>query len=295
MRVTFGSGGGECVGYLHLPEPLDDAPCVILVPGFSGTQDTPSVQAMVRALTSAGFAAMTFDFRNFGESGGALRQVIHLKDQLVDIHAAIGCAREQRRVAPTHIGLWGTSLGGGHVVVAAAADPSLRAVVAQIPFNGFPKKVENRPTRATLRLLTAMVRDALRGALGRPPFYIRVVGTTGELAVMASPQAQDTIDGLHSKQWRNQIAPRVLFEMMRYKPSDFAPGVAAPLMVCIAEHDRESPAELVRELARKAPRSEVKSYPVAHFDFYRAEVRDRVIRDQLEFLRRHLQKAAPRS
>jgi fermentation-respiration switch protein FrsA (DUF1100 family) len=232
---------------------------------------------------------MTFDFRNFGESGGAPRQVIRLKDQLADIHAAIRCARGQPSVDPARIGLWGTSLGGGHVVAVAADDPNVQAVVAQVPFNGFPKKVENRSTRATLRLLGAMVRDALRGTFGRPPLYIPVVGATGDLAVMASPQAQRTVDGLDSPHWRNYVAPRVLFEMMRYKPSDFAPRVAAPLLVCIAEHHRDLPAgEDGRELARRAPRAEIKSYPVGHFDFYRPEVRDQVIRDQLDFLQRHL-------
>jgi hypothetical protein len=33
----------------------------------------------------------------------------------------------------------------------------------------------------------------------------------------------------------------------------------------------------------------VKEYPVAHFDFYRPDVRDQVIRDQIDFLQRHLQ------
>jgi dienelactone hydrolase len=290
-KLEFDSQGIKCVGYLHVPDRLGRLPCVILVTGFSGTQDTPSIQAMARALTTAGFAAMSFDFRNFGESGGAPRQVIRLKDQLADIHAAVGCVRAQPDVDPARVALWGTSLGGGHVVTAAAEDPNLKAVVAQIPFSGFPKKVENRSTRATLRLLGAMIRDALRGALGRPPLYIRAVGPTGDLAAMASPQAQNTIEALRSEHWRNEVAPRVLFEMMRYKPSDFAPRVSAPLLVCLAEYDREGPAELVRELARQAKRAEVKSYPVAHFDFYRPEVREQVIRDQLEFLHRHLRAA----
>ncbi|WP_267898005.1 hypothetical protein [Spongiactinospora gelatinilytica] len=42
----------------------------------------------------------------------------------------------------------------------AADDPEVAAVVAQIPFNGFPKSVENRSTAQALRLLTAIVWDA---------------------------------------------------------------------------------------------------------------------------------------
>ena len=61
-----------------------------------------------------------------------------------------------------------------------------------------------------------------------PPYYIRAVGTTGELAVMASPQAQQAVDAMHSLQWRNEVAPRALFEMMRYKPGARAHRLAIP-------------------------------------------------------------------
>ncbi len=120
---------------------------------------------------------------------------------------------------PERVALWGTSLGGGHVIGVAADDPRIAAVVAQVPFNGFPKSVEGRSAMATLRLLGASVTDAIRGWLGFPPAYIPVVGSTGDLAVMASTHAQQTIDSMRSGHWRNEVAPRILFEMMRYKPS----------------------------------------------------------------------------
>jgi pimeloyl-ACP methyl ester carboxylesterase len=141
---------------------------------------------------------------------------------------------------------------------------------------------------AALRRLVAMIADAVRGWLGLAPAYIRVVGPPGELAVMASAEAQQTIDGMQSSHWRNEVAPRALFEMMRYKPSDRAGRLEMPVLVCIAEHDRESPVELARQLADNAPRGELKTYPCAHFDFYRPDVRAQVIRDQLAFLRKHL-------
>jgi hypothetical protein len=39
------------------------------------------------------------------------------------------------------VALWGNSLGGAHVISVAADDPRIVAVVAQIPFNGFPRRV----------------------------------------------------------------------------------------------------------------------------------------------------------
>ena len=288
-KVRFDSNGVKCVGYLYHPTSISALQaCVVLANGFTGTQDTPSIQAIAHEFTSNGFTALTFDYRNFGESEGASRQLISIKGQHEDIHAAVLFARSQTSIDPKQIALWGTSLGGGHVIAVAADDPHIAAVVAQIPFNGFPKKVEGRSSTATLRLLGAMFKDAIRGWLGFPPYYIRAVGKTGELAVMASPQAQQTINGMQSNQWRNEVAPRVLFEMMRYKPSDRAYKLKMPVMVCIAENDRETPADLARQIAKNAPYGEFKSYPVSHFEFYSPEVRTLVIMDQINFLRKHL-------
>jgi len=45
---------------------------------------------------------------------------------------------------------------------------------------------------------------------------------------------------MHSVQWRNAVAPRVLFEMRRYKLSAKAHQLTLPVRVCIAEYDREA-------------------------------------------------------
>ena len=288
-QVRFESGGVDCVGYLSHPTGGGaPVPCLVLAHGFSGTQDTPSMQAVAQVVAGAGFAALTFDYRNFGESGGTPRQLITIQGQQEDLHAAIRFARSHPLIDPARIALWGTSLGGGHVIAVAADDPRLAAVVAQIPFNGFPKRVEGRSAMATLRLLGAMITDTVRGWLGLAPAYIRAVGPTGDLAVMASPEAQQTIDAMQSRHWRNEVAPRALFEMMRYKPSARAGRLGMPVLVCIAEHDRESPPELARQIAKHAPRGELKGYPCAHFAFYRPDVRAQVVGDQIDFLRKHL-------
>lgn len=41
--------------------------------------------------------------------------------------------------------------------------------------------------------------------------------------------------------------------------------IAAPLLICLAEHETEISGAFVMEKARKAPRAEVKVYPVGHF------------------------------
>ncbi|MGV0744810.1 alpha/beta hydrolase [Mycolicibacterium sp. XJ870] len=284
-RVTFQSGGDRCVAYVRRSGD-QPAPCIVLCTGFGGTQDTPALVANAEAFAAAGYHAMTFDYRSFGESDGHPRQIVSIAGQLADIAAAVECARGQDYVDGDHIVLWGTSLGGGHVATAAARDPHIAAVIAQIPFNGFPRRVEGRSARSTLRLLAVMVGDWLRGMLRLQPIYIPAVGAQGDLAVMTGTGAQRAIAGMASATWRNEVAPRGLIEMMRYHPGDFAAQVKCPLLVCVGTEDAETSPESAGALAKTAPRGELLEYPVAHFDFYTQEVRQRVVADQLAFLRR---------
>ena len=293
-KVRFESAGVELVGYLHrLADTRGRLPIVVMGHGFSGTQDRLFGNA--ERFAESGVSALTFDYRSFGESGGEPRQLVGIEDQLEDWRAAIRFARGLEGVDPERIALWGSSLGGGHVVSIAAEDPRIAAVVAQIPFNGFPRRVEGRSPLDTLKLLWAMGVDAARGRLGLSPRYIPMVGEPGEVAVTATSQAQEhkanfgeTEDSL----WRNEIAPRGLFGMMRYRPGRVAHRLAMPLLVCIAESDRETPEATTRQIAERAPRGELIRYPGSHFDSYREPVRGLVLADQIAFLHKHL--ASPR-
>lgn len=290
MRTTvrFTSGGVRCAGYLYLPAGSAPVPCVVLCHGFSGTMDRLFDYA--ERFRAAGFAALVFDYRGFGESEGEPRQVPDVGGQLGDVRAAVAFARAHERVDPGKVLLWGNSLGGAHAVTVAADDPRVAAVVAQIPFNGFPKKVEGRSTGDTLRLLGAIVWDAVRGRLGLKPHYIPMVGRPGQVAVTATPEADrhiQTLTGGGETLWRNSVAPRGLLQMMRYRPAEAAARLACPLLVCAADQDSETPLETTRVLADRAPRGELRTYPGTHFTFYTdPALRDRVVADQIDFYRR---------
>ena len=106
--------------------------------GFSGTQDR--LFGSAETFAAADLAALTFDYRNFGESGGKPRQVIDIEGQRADWRAAVSWARSRPEIDPDRVALWGSSLGGTHTIFVAAADPGVAAVVAQIPYAGLPKE-----------------------------------------------------------------------------------------------------------------------------------------------------------
>ena len=224
-RVTFASGDATCAGYLYLPADVAPPfPGVILAHGFSGTMDRLFEHAA--RFASGGLAALVFDYRSFGESGGAPRQVVDIAGQQADLRAAVAWARARGDLDADRVALWGNSLGGAHAISVAVGDPRIAAVVAQIPFNGFPRTVEGRSAGATLRLLGAILRDTLRGALGLAPAYIPMIGAPSQVAVVSTTEAGRHLETLAGDpgqtRWRNQVAPRGLLQMMRYRPAEAA-------------------------------------------------------------------------
>jgi quorum-quenching protein AidA len=233
-KVSFPSGAAPCAGSLFHPEPqaATDArlPCVVLAHGFSGTMDRLVPHA--ERFAADGIAALVFDYRGFGESGGQPRQVVDLPSQHQDLRAAIAWARGREDLDPDRVALWGNSLGGAHVISVAADDPRIVAVVAQIPFNGFPRRVEGRSTGAGLRLFGAMVWDSIKGRLHLEPFHIPMVAKPGELAVAATQEAdrhiQTLTGGNVTTRWKNQVAPRGLLQMLATDPRWTQPDCRHP-------------------------------------------------------------------
>jgi uncharacterized protein len=232
LAVSFPADDGERVGYLYLPAPNQNCrqrAGVVLCGGFGSTMERLYPHAA--AFAAAGFTALVFDYRNFGHSEGHPRQLVDLSGQLSDIRAAITYLRCRGDVNPDHIVLWGNSLGGAHVISVAAEDPLIAAVIAQIPFNGFPRRVAGRSGWDTTRLLGAILWDQLRGVLRLPPYYIPLVGEPGRVAVTNATEANELVATLPDGNtlWQNRTAPRALLRMMRYHPSKAGrPGTPRP-------------------------------------------------------------------
>jgi uncharacterized protein len=292
LAVSFPADDGERVGYLYLPAPNQNCrqrAGVVLCGGFGSTMERLYPHAA--AFAAAGFTALVFDYRNFGHSEGHPRQLVDLSGQLSDIRAAITYLRCRGDVNPDHIVLWGNSLGGAHVISVAAEDPLIAAVIAQIPFNGFPRRVAGRSGWDTTRLLGAILWDQLRGVLRLPPYYIPLVGEPGRVAVTNATEANELVATLPDGNtlWQNRTAPRALLRMMRYHPSKAASRLSMPLLVCLAVDDQATPEPLARQLADQAPHGQLKRYPGTHFTFYHDEqTRRSVLADQIGFCRAEL-------
>ncbi len=132
-KVSFYSDEVEIVGDWYLTEGVEDVgrPVVVLCHGFTGVRGMVMPEVAER-LNAAGYHALAFDYRNFGDSGGEPRGRIDPAEQIRDIRAAVTFAQSRPEADPRRIALWGTSFGGGNAVVAAAHDRRVACVVANI-------------------------------------------------------------------------------------------------------------------------------------------------------------------
>jgi dienelactone hydrolase len=126
-------------------------PTIIMSHGWGGTAAALRPDAIVFA--KAGFLVIAFDYRGWGHSDSRLilagkkpetkdgklvaevkevREVVDPIDQTTDIMNAIHWAVGEKQGDPDHIGLWGSSFSGGHVVYVAARDPRVKAFVSQV-------------------------------------------------------------------------------------------------------------------------------------------------------------------
>lgn len=275
-EVFFDSGGVRCAADLYWPDDaVTPVPCVVMGHGASATKRLGLPRYAVK-FAACGMAVLAFDYRGWGASEGQPRQVVDARAQREDYHAAIRYARAYPGIDPGRIAVWGTSFSSGHVLDVAADDPQVAAVVSQVPMIDARQRGRSvrrwvSPERAVrlARITVAAVRDARRARRGLPPLLVPVVGDPWQLAVFTDQGARAAFVGLDGEGvgWRNEIAPRAMFALPRYREGT-AERLRMPVLMCLADHDEETSSKFAIRLAARMPAATVLHYPVGHFDVY---------------------------
>lgn len=292
--VTFDVGGTPISAWIYLPGKISaPVPCIIMGSGLGGTKDI-LLESYALRYQKAGYAVLIFDYRHFGRSGGEPRQLIWIPYQLEDWSAAIRYARSLEEIDPARIALWGTSLSGGHVIVAAARDHKIACVSAQCPGLDGRATAEMAFERSgigySLRLMMHGQRDIVRSWLGLSPHKIPIVGKPGTIALMTTPDAFGFFEKVAPPGYINEACARIIIRGDKYRPVKEAPKVRCPVLLQIADYDAIVPKSVADE-AEKAlgGYADVKHYPIGHFDVYLGENFERCVNDQLAFFGKHLQ------
>jgi dienelactone hydrolase len=286
--LTFTSGGESLAAWLYLPtEDAADMPCVVMAHGFGGVRSA-RLDAFAERFAQAGLAALVFDYRHFGDSGGEPRQLLSIAKQLDDWRAAVAFARTLPEVDAARVAAWGTSFSGGHVQVIASEDHRLAAAVSQGSFGDGLVTLAGFGIGPILKLTYHGLRDQAGALLGRPPHMIPLVGDPGTAATMTTPDAKPGYMAIVKQPFRNEAAARVGLRVGLYRPVRKAAQIRCPWLVVVADRDAVTPPKPMVAAAKRAPLGELRHHDCGHFDIYVGEVFERNVADQVEFLQRVL-------
>jgi pimeloyl-ACP methyl ester carboxylesterase len=285
---------GETLGaWLYRPHATGgDVPCIVMGHGFGATKDS-GLAPYADRFAAAGYAALVFDYRHFGDSTGEPRHLVDVRRQHADWHAAIAHARGLEGVDPARVAIWGSSFGGGHVIAVAAGEPELAAAVAQVPHTSGTAALRVMNPRSAATVTALGIADQAAALVGRGPVYARIIGPPGSRSMMTAPDAEPGYMALvpAGSSWHNDVAARVALRVAGYSPGKQAKNVRCPLLVQVADDDSVAPAQAAVDAANAAPRGELRRYPFGHFDVYLGDPFERAVADQLAFFANHLSPA----
>jgi uncharacterized protein len=267
--ISFFSEGSRLIGNLFMPsgiKPGEKRPGIVLCHGFTGVRQL-MLRDYARLFAEAGFIALIFDYRGFGESEGPKWRLIPL-EQVDDIRNALTWLATQPEFDTQRMGLWGTSFGGAHVPYVAGVDTRVKAAVAQVGFDTgerFLLSVRSESEQAELkRQLEEDRRLRVLEGHGRriDPFQ----------RALSNPQASGFIgSALQSyPHMRCLLSWETWEKTLEYRPLDVVDKITPrALLLLTAEHDTICPPAGYQKLYEHAgePKKLI-MLPISHYDIY---------------------------
>ena len=277
----------RCAGTLYLPDGILRPPVIVMGHGF-GAERSWTLPSFAERFSQAGFASFLFDYRGFGESDGEPRRIVSPRRHIEDFETAVEHVRIFSEIDPQRLTLWGTSLGGGHVLTMASRGVRCAAVIAHVPHVDAMASLAGDASGPAhlLKLTAAGVRDALRAATFRDPYYVPTVGRPGELAIMNTEDAWDGVMSLlpPGAPFDNRCAARIALTFPFYRPIREVSKITVPTLLVGATEDVLIPIEAVRKAANLIPSGRLVELECSHFAPYTGDWFNRSVAAQVTFL-----------
>lgn len=247
--IAFDAEGITLRGWLFRPHNQNKpAPAIVLTHGWNCLKEF-YLDKYAEVFCQAGFVVLAYDNRNFGDSDGLPRQEIDPWQQVRDYRHAISFLQTHSFVDQNRIGIWGTSYSGGHVMVVAALDKRVKAVVSQVPtISGWEGMLRRILPGQWAQQRALFEQDRLQRYQGQPPMMINTVSDPNE-PNDASHQSTDAwyfftgkdapdADAWRFKNWRKDITLRSFEMYSEYEPGSYLSRVSpTPFLMQVAEND----------------------------------------------------------
>lgn len=243
--IEFTSDGDTVRGWLYWPdEPSGDVPAVVLAGGWCYVRELV-MPYYAEAFAAAGIAALVFDYRNLGVSDGEPRQHLDPTAQIRDYQNALSYLERRDGIDADRLGAWGISYSGGHVLVLAATDPRIRAIVSQIPVvDGYRNMRRVHGTMGYRRLWEAILEDRrLRYDDPAKRLYLPHASTDpeNELSAWPFPETRTTFAALQETEaplYQNSSTMESVDLLLNYSVAPFVTRIYdTPTLMIVAEGD----------------------------------------------------------
>ncbi len=295
--VTFESADNLCAGWFFLPQRAnadERLPAIAMAHGVGAVKEM-YIDFFARRFAEAGIAALLFDYRFFGASGGEPRQRVFPRDQMEDYRSALTWLSLQPEVDRDRLGVWGTSFSGGHVIHVAAHDPRVKAVVSQVGAMDPGQTVRDQTSPEQFAALEQLlIKERIRHATDGGEVYIPSAAPPDQGFALQIDQdsydfgqeAQRTI----APSWRNLVTMSSIEAISEHAPGKSIELIAPrPLLMILAKDDQITPPDSIRAaFARAGEPKRLLELEGGHYSVYRGSGADEASRAAVDWFTRHL-------
>ena len=295
--VMFKSGETFAAAWLFLPKgaaPNARVPAVAMAHGFGAVKEM-YLESFARRFAAAGIAALVFDYRGFGASGGEPRQRVSPPEQMEDYRNGLTWLSLQPEIDADRLGVWGTSFSGAHVIQVAAHDSRVKAVVSQVgpmDLGQILFGIAGPDQFAGLQKMA--IKERIRYATEGGEQYVPNAGRPGEGFALQSDKdsyefgttAQKTI----APSWRNEATMSSLDGILDHAAGRFIDLIAPrPLLMILARNDVIVPPDSIRAaFARAGEPKRLLEIEGGHYSVYTGPGADEAGQAATEWFAEHL-------
>lgn len=259
--VSFATAHGiTLVGHLYPARSGAGGPTAALVmcgPMTSVKEET--LPHYAAALQDAGYSVLTFDNRNFGESGGMPRQHLDTYEQVEDLRNAVSYMLSRDDVDPERLGLCCVCLGAGYGLEVAVLDRRVKAVALVgggynltdtylefLGHEGFEGFVEQLNGSRQLQFQTAEV-QYMPAVAGPPDFGPAAMPVEEAFEYYSSAQVRE------APNWENWLTVESMEHIIGWNVIGHAHLVTQPLLVVHGTTDQLLPPRYAQQVYDQAP------------------------------------------
>ncbi|OEK03887.1 hypothetical protein BFP97_15185 [Roseivirga sp. 4D4] len=293
-NIEFKSDGLKLAGHLHLPEGFDPKKQyrAVVVAGSLTSVKEQMADTYADRLSKQGFITLSFDFRNYGESEGEIRQYEDPELKLRDLEAAVSYLVNLDYVES--VGGLGICTAGGNMAYLAAQDKRLKAFVtiaAWLPnAETLPLLYGGEENLKTLRSKGVNAKEAYQnnGVNEIIPAYSDHDQTASHVGPME--YYMDTHRGGGVPQWKNEFSVMSWNTWLDFDPISKADQIETPAMIIHSDGSAlPDNAKLFYEQLKG--KKELVWLDGNHFDFYdQKDQVDRSSKHAADFFRQTLNK-----